>query len=414
MNNIRSIAALNEHELKLALDGSTRGSWHDEYKESAVIFVGGLDTGLTEGDVITIFSQFGEILDINLPKWTSSGIAAQQRRNAATSGDPNTRRPDYEKERRDAEEAKKKVGKRRGFGFLLYQDQRSTVLAVDNLNGAQVLGKTLRVDHVKDYKQLEKDSESGKMREADERTMNARPQLIGGSADPSSSRNGPSGGATDDSPDEQDDLDLEDPMAAYIAEERRKEGRGKGELSHSRHHRSSQDDDLDSEDPMASYIASSSRRDRDRRYSERSRRRSRDRSPRHSRGAGINDSSMDAYINSGRGYESSGREDPSSRSVRRPSKRRDGSDHDDPMASYLQDGRQDSDNGRDDRHRRPKDRWSERQEARALHEPMGMHSEGRRRKHDERRGDRERTKDRWSERREDGEDRWKESNSRHS
>jgi RNA-binding motif X-linked protein 2 len=48
-------------------------------------------------------------------------------------------------------------------------DQRSTVLAVDNLNGAQVLGRTLRVDHVADYKQLERDQETGKMKEREER-----------------------------------------------------------------------------------------------------------------------------------------------------------------------------------------------------------------------------------------------------
>ena len=45
----------------------------------------------------------------------------------------------------------KNTGKTRGFGFLMYEDQRSTILAVDNLNGAKVLERTLRVDHVKNY-----------------------------------------------------------------------------------------------------------------------------------------------------------------------------------------------------------------------------------------------------------------------
>jgi len=31
------------------------------------------------------------------------------------------------------------------------QDQRSTVLAVDNFNGAKVLGRTIRCDHCQDY-----------------------------------------------------------------------------------------------------------------------------------------------------------------------------------------------------------------------------------------------------------------------
>ena len=32
----------------------------------------------------------------------------------------------------------RKTGKSRGFGFIAYEDQRSTVLAVDNFNGAEV------------------------------------------------------------------------------------------------------------------------------------------------------------------------------------------------------------------------------------------------------------------------------------
>lgn len=39
----------------------------------------------------------------------------------------------------------KETGKPRGFAFLQYEDQRSTVLAVDNLNGGKVLGRVIRV-----------------------------------------------------------------------------------------------------------------------------------------------------------------------------------------------------------------------------------------------------------------------------
>lgn len=46
----------------------------------------------------------------------------------------------------------KETGKPKGFAFLMYEDQRSTVLAVDNLNGATVLERVLRVDHVANYK----------------------------------------------------------------------------------------------------------------------------------------------------------------------------------------------------------------------------------------------------------------------
>lgn len=39
----------------------------------------------------------------------------------------------------------KETGKPRGFAFIMYEDQRSTVLAVDNMNGALVLGRMLKV-----------------------------------------------------------------------------------------------------------------------------------------------------------------------------------------------------------------------------------------------------------------------------
>lgn len=74
----------------------------------------------------------------------------------------------------------KDTGKTKGFGFLMYEDQRSTVLAVDNLNGAKVLEKILRVDHVKQYKQTKHKNEEGEWVEAEEQSLNARPELING------------------------------------------------------------------------------------------------------------------------------------------------------------------------------------------------------------------------------------------
>jgi len=54
---VKEISRINERELALNVGNS---SWHDQYKHSAYIYVGGLDFELTEGDVVTIFSQFGE------------------------------------------------------------------------------------------------------------------------------------------------------------------------------------------------------------------------------------------------------------------------------------------------------------------------------------------------------------------
>ncbi|OWB85602.1 hypothetical protein B5S33_g4271 [[Candida] boidinii] len=43
----------------------------------------------------------------------------------------------------------KDSGKSKGFCFLKYEDQRSTVLAMDNLNGVQVGSRLIRVDHAR-------------------------------------------------------------------------------------------------------------------------------------------------------------------------------------------------------------------------------------------------------------------------
>ncbi|SCV05997.1 LANO_0H19834g1_1 [Lachancea nothofagi CBS 11611] len=109
MNQIRAIHKLSLTELENGIVSST-ASWHHEYKDHAYVFVGGLHKELTEGDILTIFSQFGVPVDIKLV--------------------------------RDRE-----TGESKGFGYLKYEDQRSTILAVDNLNGVKVAGRSLRVDH---------------------------------------------------------------------------------------------------------------------------------------------------------------------------------------------------------------------------------------------------------------------------
>ena len=72
------------------------------------------------------------------------------------------------------------TGKTKGFGFVMYEDQRSTVLAVDNLNGGKVLDRTIRVDHVKNYRQKRVKNEAGELMEPEEQSLNARPELVQG------------------------------------------------------------------------------------------------------------------------------------------------------------------------------------------------------------------------------------------
>lgn len=114
MNNVQHVLKMNERELQLGIAG-TSASWHEKYADSAWIYVGGLSQELTEGDVLCVLSQFGEIEDFNMPR-------------------------------------DKRTGKPRGWCWCKYDDQRSTILAVDNFNGTKLLGRTLRVDHCEHYK----------------------------------------------------------------------------------------------------------------------------------------------------------------------------------------------------------------------------------------------------------------------
>ncbi|KAM0682909.1 RNA-binding protein Cwf29 [Mitosporidium daphniae] len=128
MNTIRQIERINSQELARAarLDG-TKGSWHDDYRHSPYIYIGGLPFELNEGDILSIFSQYGTIIDIDLAREASADVSGPS---------PNLDRK----------------GKSKGFAFVGYEDQRSTVLAVDNFNGIKILGRTIRVDHCTNYR----------------------------------------------------------------------------------------------------------------------------------------------------------------------------------------------------------------------------------------------------------------------
>ncbi|XP_023242314.1 RNA-binding motif protein, X-linked 2-like [Centruroides sculpturatus] len=129
MTNVKNITKLNEREIQLGINASC--SWHKIYQKSPWVFVGGLDYDLTEGDVICIFSQYGEVKEINLIR-------------------------------------DKKTGKSKGFGFLCYENNKSTILAVDNFNGIKLCGRTIRVDHVANYRPPKQDSESEESNEEED------------------------------------------------------------------------------------------------------------------------------------------------------------------------------------------------------------------------------------------------------
>ena len=133
MNTIREIEKINQQELDRGIAG-TSASWHSQFANCAWCYVGNIDHQLTEGDVLCVMSQYGEVEDIHLV--------------------------------RDEE-----TGKSRGFAFLKYEDARSCVLAVDNLCGVDILGRSLRVDHVEQYrlpKKLQEREQEGKVESTDD------------------------------------------------------------------------------------------------------------------------------------------------------------------------------------------------------------------------------------------------------
>lgn len=92
--------SLNSRELQKDIKENT--SWHDAYKNSPHIYIGGIPFELNEGDILTVFAQYGKIIKINLVR-------------------------------------DKDTQKSRGFAFLSYENPKSAILAVDNFDGIKVL-----------------------------------------------------------------------------------------------------------------------------------------------------------------------------------------------------------------------------------------------------------------------------------
>jgi RNA-binding motif protein, X-linked 2 len=110
MNTILEIQKINERELELGLAG-TAASWHVTYGTSAWIYVGNVSFELTEGDLICVLSQYGEVDDFWLVRNDETGVS-------------------------------------RGYGYAKYEDARSCVLAVDNLIGIPVRSNHRTIYHI--------------------------------------------------------------------------------------------------------------------------------------------------------------------------------------------------------------------------------------------------------------------------
>lgn len=180
MNNINAIAKLNSNELSKDIKDSA--SWHDDFKDSAWVYVGGLDFTLTEGDVLTILSQYGEIVDVKLIR-------------------------------------DKDTGKSKGFAFVAYEDQKSTILAVDNLNGIKIANRTICINHHREKPRKYKDDEDPEeiARQDDLRRLNVLP--------PHLRPKGMDNDSDSSSEEEEAAEDLLDPMRNFIKAKKEKKSK---------------------------------------------------------------------------------------------------------------------------------------------------------------------------------------------
>lgn len=101
------VARLNQQELENKVSDSA--SWHNDYKDTSWVKVLGLNSELSEGDILCVFSQFGEIDDLNVVREAGTG--------------------------------------RIRVCLIKYEQFRSAWLTVDNFNGAELVGQRLQVDH---------------------------------------------------------------------------------------------------------------------------------------------------------------------------------------------------------------------------------------------------------------------------
>ncbi|KAH9260226.1 hypothetical protein BASA81_001395 [Batrachochytrium salamandrivorans] len=101
------VARLNQQELENKVSDSA--SWHNDYKDTSWVKVLGLHSALSEGDILCVFSQFGEIDDLNVVREAGTG--------------------------------------RIRLCLIKYEQFKSAWLTVDNFNGAELLSQRLQVDH---------------------------------------------------------------------------------------------------------------------------------------------------------------------------------------------------------------------------------------------------------------------------
>lgn len=179
---------------------------------------------MSEGDIVTIFSQYGEPVYVNLVR-------------------------------------DKETGKSKGFAFLKYEDQRSCDLAVDNLSGAKIMGRIVSVDHTRYKKKEGEELRDNTYGLADEDEDAGAGKKVADTESESEEERRPVLKEERELADLLRNHDDDDPMKAYLVKEKKAEveeaikewkakngsGKKKDDRRKHRHHRSRRDRDEDDE-----------------------------------------------------------------------------------------------------------------------------------------------------------------------
>ena len=65
----RKIQQINENNQRdLQYQRTYEESWHWKYRNNNEIYISGIAKELNEGDIIVVFSQYGEVIDIEMPR----------------------------------------------------------------------------------------------------------------------------------------------------------------------------------------------------------------------------------------------------------------------------------------------------------------------------------------------------------
>lgn len=76
LTQIKNTQKITKAEIELGL--TDKASWHDRFKHSAYVFSGGLPFELTEGDLLAVFAQYGEVVDVHLVRDKKTGAALRK------------------------------------------------------------------------------------------------------------------------------------------------------------------------------------------------------------------------------------------------------------------------------------------------------------------------------------------------